>query len=212
MENVSKSNQQRSDDAGKQVCLRSEIRKQMEKETAIWGDCHLCYTCDHCLEASIEVGYLARTTQDFNDCPYAADIMYNDGEVYGIKRVVETRQAAGEMERVTVFDNSSDNGMGYWITRCPFYAPIRGMTETSYDKVMRKMLEYTESLIKMGVSPDTAADNAGYNLYAALGGQARQTPDDRRQRNKNNPDFYDRDAYQEPEHFWDNFLGKAKSR
>lgn len=143
----------------------------------------LCNSCVHKLEESCKHGYLIRTDGDLNDCPYGSDIMYytdcgNESRL-GIVPTKEECTGCGNDRRYyigdTVIFQTVDNGMGYDVIKCPYYERIREANR--YDRHMDDMLKYVDRLISRGVSPDVAADNAGYVLYAAMGGQARQSRD-----------------------------------
>lgn len=58
------------------------------------------------------------TTQDLNDCPFFADAQYDE-------QVTCTTSKTGNDR---VYSNglvTEDNGMGYWVTKCPFFVEER---------------------------------------------------------------------------------------
>lgn len=163
---------------------RMELLKEMrELMSSGLTNRALCNSCAHKLEESCKQGYLIRTDGDLNDCPYGSDIMYctdvgNESRL-GIVPTKKECTGGGNDRRYyigeTVIFQTVDNGMGYDIIKCPYYERIN--ESNRYGQHMDDMLEYVDKLISRGVSPDIAADNAGYVLYAAIGGQARQSRD-----------------------------------
>ena len=140
----------------------------------------LCSSCARRLEESCKLNYdyLIRTDGDENECPYAADIMYFDRQsTYGLAPTDEKGSGNDREYYIgeTMIFQTVDNGMGYDIIKCPYYERI--LEGNRYGEHMDDMLKYVDKLISRGVSPDVAADNAGYVLYAAMGGQARQSRD-----------------------------------
>lgn len=167
-----------SDNFRKHLDLLGEMHELMASDLTNRA---LCNSCAHKLEESIKAGYLIRTDGDMNDCPYGSDIMYysdcgNESRL-GLIPTKEECTGSGNDRKYylgeTVIFRTIDNGMGYDIVKCPYYERI--LEGNRYGKHMDEMLKYVDELISRGVSPDVAADNAGYVLYAAMGGQARQS-------------------------------------
>ena len=156
------------------------IEHELNEMLKFWGDERgLCLKCQHRLEESQKAGYVIRTDQEYNECPYASDMMYHGDDhdewqyIAPDVEICDGNNRRYELHGVVIFE-TVDNGMGYDIVMCPYFQERKLPVKRLYEAAMDKMLDYTDSLIERGVSPDCAADNAGYVLYAALGGQARQ--------------------------------------
>ena len=158
--------------------ISTEVKlKRLEEEAEAYPE-HLCYRCAHMVKDVAwgwdhELNYVwhGDTTQDENPCPYidkldGLELIYESGET-GNDRVYKSK--AGD-----ILFRTENNGMGYWTTACPFYKPII-VPGNCIKKAYSEYLKIVDALIKRGVDPNTAAENAGYILYAALGGEARKT-------------------------------------
>lgn len=79
----------------------------------IFSDCkHLCYMCQRVSEED-----MSQTTIDDNACNYAS--VLNMLAKVGPGDSGNTRVLKDECSQ-PIF-STQDNGMGYWITRCPFF-------------------------------------------------------------------------------------------
>lgn len=154
--------------------------EKMKKEKRIIDDMildeiyygvHLCSTCVNCFNESYKRGDLIVTHQDPIECPYAEAAMDKTQFIGAANNRSYVKDDIVLMEMM-------DNGGGFNITKCNDY---RKMDITEKLHVRKMIAEYEAAihdLIGLGVSPDKAADNMGYIMYAMLGGEARKTAED----------------------------------